>query len=388
MAISDYSTTANSNTAISGIDIAENCLPSGINNAFRQLMADVRTFANGGSALVEVTVASGTPASGAPDILGAASNLVCISGTTTVTSLGTGANKLKHLRFSGALILTHNATSLILPGGANITTAAGDTCIVVSDASSNCRIFAYQRANGWVYLPDAGRIVFAAAVNITHSTNVLTFAGASGGYKFDAMVQPTVDDGASLGVAAFKWSDLFLGNGGVINWANGDVTLTHSAATLAIAGSAGLHYLVPEYGADDADGTNILFRKTRGTIASKTIVSSGDSLGKFFGQGWDGNSYADAALISFEVDGTPGDGDMPGRISFWTTPDGSGTLAERLRIQQSGVLLFGAASFQANGTGTVTISNVAPAGAATATITKWLRIDDASGTDSYIPVWQ
>ncbi|MBR5186598.1 MAG: cell envelope integrity protein TolA, partial [Akkermansia sp.] len=42
MAIRDYSTEPNMNTTISGINIAEGCAPSGINNAIRQLMADVK----------------------------------------------------------------------------------------------------------------------------------------------------------------------------------------------------------------------------------------------------------------------------------------------------------------------------------------------------------
>ena len=46
MAISNYSTSPDQNTAISGINIAEGCPPSGINNAIRQLMADVKTYAN------------------------------------------------------------------------------------------------------------------------------------------------------------------------------------------------------------------------------------------------------------------------------------------------------------------------------------------------------
>lgn len=43
MAIKDYSTDPDRNTTISGINIAEGCAPSGINNAIRQLMADVKT---------------------------------------------------------------------------------------------------------------------------------------------------------------------------------------------------------------------------------------------------------------------------------------------------------------------------------------------------------
>lgn len=44
MAVTDWSTTPASNTAISGIDISENCSPAGLNNAIRQIMADVKTF--------------------------------------------------------------------------------------------------------------------------------------------------------------------------------------------------------------------------------------------------------------------------------------------------------------------------------------------------------
>lgn len=49
-----------------------------------------------------------------------------ITGTTTITSLGTGfAGCYRELRFAGALTITHSA-NLALPGSTNITTAAGD----------------------------------------------------------------------------------------------------------------------------------------------------------------------------------------------------------------------------------------------------------------------
>lgn len=44
MAVDDYSTTPASNTSISGINIAEGCAPANLNNAIRQLMADVKSF--------------------------------------------------------------------------------------------------------------------------------------------------------------------------------------------------------------------------------------------------------------------------------------------------------------------------------------------------------
>jgi hypothetical protein len=82
--------------------------------------------------------------------LGAATgNTVHITGTTTITSFGTAAAGVERkVVFDGALTLTHNATSLILPTGANITTAAGDAAVFVSEGSGNWRCHAYNRADG------------------------------------------------------------------------------------------------------------------------------------------------------------------------------------------------------------------------------------------------
>lgn len=93
----------------------------------------------------EASVAS----AGTTDIGAVTSPLVQITGTTTITALGTAAAGRRRLvRFAGALTLTHNATSLILPGGANITTAAGDTAEFISAGSGNWRCVRYTKANG------------------------------------------------------------------------------------------------------------------------------------------------------------------------------------------------------------------------------------------------
>lgn len=44
MAVTDYSSTAGSNTSIAGINIGENCPRANINDAIRQLMADLKTL--------------------------------------------------------------------------------------------------------------------------------------------------------------------------------------------------------------------------------------------------------------------------------------------------------------------------------------------------------
>lgn len=89
-----------------------------------------------------------------------------------------------------------------------------------------------------------------------------------------------------------------------------------------------------------AFGANIVLMRTRGSEASETIVQSGDALGYVGAWGFNGTDFTKAAQIAFEVDGTPGASDMPGRIRFLVTPDGSTTLAEALRISQDTFALF------------------------------------------------
>ena len=73
-------------------------------------------------------------------------NYFDVTGTTTVTSIATvGVGAVIKLHFDGALILTYNATSLILPGAANITTVAGDMAEFVSEGSGNWRCTSFTR---------------------------------------------------------------------------------------------------------------------------------------------------------------------------------------------------------------------------------------------------
>jgi hypothetical protein len=49
-------------------------------------------------------------------------------------------------------------------------------------------------------------------------------------------VMPDTNDGASIGAAGTAFSDMFLAEGGVINWDSGDLTLTQTGNSLAVAG--------------------------------------------------------------------------------------------------------------------------------------------------------
>ncbi len=68
-----------------------------------------------------------------------AGETVHITGTTTITSLGVASRNgvTRTLIFDGVLTLTHNATSLIMPGGVNKTTAAGDTAVFICENATS-----------------------------------------------------------------------------------------------------------------------------------------------------------------------------------------------------------------------------------------------------------
>lgn len=121
-----------------------------------------------------------------------------------------------------------------------------------------------------------------------------------------------------------------------------DVTFTINGASidgrLAVHadGVSDLGGFVEERHSDTAGfGAHTINLRSRGDENSPTIVSSGDSLSRNIIAGYDGTDYAQAAEIRSEVDGTPGANDMPGRLRFFTSPDGSQTPTEALRLDSS-----------------------------------------------------
>jgi len=74
-------------------------------------------------------------------------------------------------------------------------------------------------------------------VNIDCTTlDVNAAMNVSGQAVFQTGMVPDADDGAYLGQAGTAFSDLFLAEGGVINWDSGDVTMTQTGDLLSVAG--------------------------------------------------------------------------------------------------------------------------------------------------------
>ena len=97
------------------------------------------------------------------------------------------------------------------------------------------------------------------------------------------------------------------------------------------------------YTSSNGSSFNLYKARNNGSGAA-AVVNNGDYLGVIRFLGYDGANYWYGAQISASVDGAPGTNDMPGRLSFWTTPDGSTTLTERMRIDNAGNVGIGTTS--------------------------------------------
>jgi hypothetical protein len=131
----DLSTTAGSNS------------PSGSDN-----LSTADDYLRALSAITKAQVSTGAAITAAATITPDGSGqYYVVSGSTGITAIASTNSwngRVIYLKFSSAPIITHNATSLILPGGSSITAAAGDVAGFVQESSGNWRCIFYQYASG------------------------------------------------------------------------------------------------------------------------------------------------------------------------------------------------------------------------------------------------
>jgi len=103
-----------------------------------------------------------------------------------------------------------------------------------------------------------GKIVFRVKTAGTESDEV-ELTGAA--------LYPTTNDGLALGNTTQQFSDLFLAEGGVINWDNGDATLTQAGDVVTLAG-ADLKVTTP-----GNVSTSVITTDATQTLTNKTLTS-------------------------------------------------------------------------------------------------------------------
>ncbi|MBI4036686.1 MerR family DNA-binding transcriptional regulator, partial [Candidatus Daviesbacteria bacterium] len=138
---------------------------------------------------------------------------------------------------AGAASTTYGAIDI----PAHTVTDSTTTQITSSPAVAGMRIgqITVAQSGGAVTVDNAASLYIAnaptagASVTLTNPYALWVDAGTS---AFGGNIVPDANDGAALGTTSLMWSDLFLASGSVVNFNNGDVTLTHGTDALTLAG--------------------------------------------------------------------------------------------------------------------------------------------------------
>jgi len=213
-----------------------------------------------------------------------------------------------------------------------------------------------------------GSVIVSGGVGIAGSLNVGGSVSVGGTLTYEDVTNvdsvglitarngiEVTDKGVQVGTGATVDSPAnnalsFLTNGSErarIN-SNGKLLINHSSAR----GIGGSQYRQIEIEGTDAGDSGLsiarnsanasppslnLGKSRASSVGGTTIVQDDDALGSITFAGADGtNLQTNAAEIRGEVDGTPGENDMPGRLVFKTTADGSASTTERARITSTG----------------------------------------------------
>lgn len=181
----------------------------------------------------------------------------------------------------------------------------------------------FETFSGGAYLKVTGALgANTGWAEIGHKKNAVFL----GGQTFGTGVQIGSLDAQSFSIVTGGANRLFFEGAGAYMQANTPILLPIASVNMMVRSAT-----------SSTVGNTIDFQKNR----SNLIVQSGDELGTINFYGYDGSNYQRAAKILATVGATPGASDMPGNLSFWTTPDGSATALQRLTILESGLTGIG-----------------------------------------------
>ena len=222
--ISQYDSTsagANLNTDIAGIDIDEGCAPSGINNAIRTLMAQIKDLQSGVSGDTIPIAAGGTgsgTASSARSALGLAigTDIPSYTGTNTFTpkQIFTGTSSVLASKFTNALeVVTVSATAAT--GTINYDVTTQSVLYYTTDASANWTVnfrgSSGTSLNTAMSTGEAITVVFLVTQGATaYYNNAVTIDGSSVTPKYQGGT--AWSSGNASGVDAYSYTIIKTGS--------------------------------------------------------------------------------------------------------------------------------------------------------------------------------
>ena len=173
---------------------------------------------------------------------GVPSGSLSLTGATPLTLISTDAGVV-----GPVLDIYHNSASPANSDTPNIITLSANSSTAVKRTLA-------QLSTSYTDITNASEdadLLFSTMVAGTLTARGQVTASA---WAFNSNIRPTADDGAALGVSGTAWSDLFLASGGVINWAAGNITVTHSTGVLDFG--AGVYRFNAPLGSTPGSGNN------------------------------------------------------------------------------------------------------------------------------------
>lgn len=254
--------------------------------------------------------------------------ITCLAATTGNRVLRTDGSTLAFSQ----VVLTTDVTG-VLPlanGGTNSTLVSAQLGAMIFSTATALSVGPANTVAGRAVV--SGALISGTPLFYAPTAGSVIFAGTSGAIseQNDAFFFDATNRGISVGISAASTSVVISG-----------VTMTAYVQTQnndQITQSS--DFMMRRYRNTGAASPILRGLRARGTSAAPVIVNNADDVFRFTGLGYDGVDYEEVGDIRFEVDGTPGSNDMPGRIVFRTTPDGSTVMAEAMRISQDLVVKF------------------------------------------------
>lgn len=237
-------------------------------------------YADCGESNIDVTAIS---AAGTINLDYTTSNLITVVGSTTITSIISSSGTPRTLFFANTPIITNNNTTLPLPGGANITAAAGDIMQVIGFDASAITVLNYRKADGTAVVGGGGAVnsVSGNVVDNTDPVNPIVNSFALEpvvAVQYGVPTNPYTYNNGSSGIGATITSNVngalvidgvTMSVGDDVVWAE-YVTLTHNGLyTVTQIGSPSATYQLTRRA--DYDTTDKIFFNTN------VFVKGGDT---------------------------------------------------------------------------------------------------------------
>ena len=224
----------------------------------------------------------------------------------------------------GKIDLTTHITGVlpVVNGGTGVTTSTGTGSVVLSNSPT--LVTPTLGVASATSIATAKGLVGSPAYTFTGNTNTGMWSPASDTIAFSegGVEVMRITNAGLVGIGTTAPSSLL-------------ELYSASAANFTVFGDSATN-ITAQRSSTDASGANLVLRKGRGTTASRTAVASGDTMGTLFFSAYGGTNNRNLATIAGTVGTYTSDTDISSNLIFSTTPTGSVTPAERMRIAADG----------------------------------------------------